>query len=102
MTDSTTASATGPTATVTRRDVVRVAGPDAATYLQGQISQDVDALAVNTSTWTFVLQPQGKVDSWARITKVSADEFLLDLQSEPQSREGEVQQLRGRLRSLGV
>ena len=79
MTDSTTASATGPTATVTRRDVVRVAGPDAATYLQGQISQDVDALAVNTSTWTFVLQPQGKVDSWARITKVSADEFLLDV-----------------------
>lgn len=77
MTESTDTTTT--IAAVTRRDVVRVAGPDAATYLQGQISQDVDALAVNTSTWTFILQPQGKVDAWARITKVSADEFLLDI-----------------------
>ncbi|HEU5085490.1 MAG TPA: hypothetical protein VFU14_19265 [Acidimicrobiales bacterium] len=60
------------------RDVVRVWGPDAVTFLQGQLSQDVDALAVGTSTWTFVLQPQGKVDAWARITKVAADEVLLD------------------------
>jgi len=60
------------------RDVVRVWGPDAVTYLQGQLSQDVDALAVGTSTWTFVLQPQGKVDAWARITKTAADELLLD------------------------
>lgn len=63
----------------TQRDVVRASGPDATKFLQGQISQDVDALAVNTSTWTFVLQPQGKVDAWVRITKVSADEYLLDV-----------------------
>lgn len=61
------------------RDVVRVHGPDAATYLQGQLSQDVDALAVATSTHTFVLRPDGKVDAWARITKTAADEFLLDV-----------------------
>jgi tRNA-modifying protein YgfZ len=65
-------------ATRTRRDVVRVSGPDAASYLQGQLSQDLDALAVGTSTWTFVLQPQGKVDGWARITKTAADGFCLD------------------------
>ena len=64
--------------TTIERDVVRVWGPDAVTFLQGQLSQDVDALAVGTSTWTFVLQPQGKVDAWARITKVAADEVLLD------------------------
>ncbi|MDZ7673606.1 MAG: hypothetical protein U5K30_00840 [Acidimicrobiales bacterium] len=62
----------------TDRDVVRVAGPEAESYLQGQLSQDLDALAVNTSTWTFVLQPQGKVDTWARITKTASDCFLLD------------------------
>lgn len=62
----------------TTRDVVRVSGPDAMSYLQGQLSQDLDALAVGTSTWTFVLQPQGKVDGWARITKTSADVFCLD------------------------
>jgi folate-binding protein YgfZ len=60
------------------RDVVRVWGPDAVTFLQGQLSQDVDALAVGTSSWTFVLQPQGKVDAWARLTKTGADELVLD------------------------
>ncbi len=62
----------------TTRDAVRVSGPDAATFLQGQLSQDVDALAVSTSTWTLVLQPDGKVHSWARLTKTGADAFLLD------------------------
>lgn len=61
------------------RDVVRVWGPDALTFLQGQLSQDVDALGVGTSSWTFVLQPQGKVDAWARLTRTAADEFLLDV-----------------------
>ena len=65
-------------AVITARDTVQVTGPDAATFLQGQLSQDVDALAVGTSTWTFVLQPQGKVDAWARVTKTAADAFLLD------------------------
>lgn len=65
-------------ATKTTRDVVRVSGPDAMSYLQGQLSQDLDALAIGTSTWTFVLQPQGKVDGWARITKSSGDVFCLD------------------------
>ncbi len=67
-----------PFATETSRDVVVVSGPDATSFLQGQLSQDVDALAVGTSTWTFVLQPQGKVDSWARITKTAADAYQLD------------------------
>lgn len=65
-------------ATAIDRDAVRVSGPDAATFLQGQLSQDVDALAVSTSTWTFVLQPDGKVHTWARLTKTAADVFLLD------------------------
>jgi len=61
------------------RDVVRVTGPDALSFLQGQCSQDLEALAVGTSTWTFVLQPQGKVDAWARATRTAADEVLLDV-----------------------
>lgn len=65
-------------ATRTTRDVIRVSGPDAMSYLQGQLSQDLDALAIGTSTWTFVLQPQGKVDGWARITKSAGDVFCLD------------------------
>ena len=58
------------------RDVVRVSGPDAATFLQGQLSQDV--VALNPSAWSFLLQPQGKVEVLLRITRESDDSFLLD------------------------
>jgi folate-binding protein YgfZ len=61
------------------RDVVSVVGPEAAAYLQGQISQDVLGLAVNGSAWSLILQPQGKVDAWFRITKVGDDSYLLDV-----------------------
>lgn len=61
------------------RDAVRVAGPDAESYLQGQLSQDVAALAVGDSAWSFVLQPQGKVDAWMRVTRVAEDTFVLDV-----------------------
>lgn len=61
------------------RDVLRVAGPDAVTYLQGQLSQDVGALAVGASAWSFVLQPAGKVDAWLRVTRRHDDELVLDV-----------------------
>jgi folate-binding protein YgfZ len=61
------------------RDVVRVAGPDAVSYLQGQVSQDVEGLAVGSSAWSFVLQPQGKVDAWFRMTRTGDDELVLDV-----------------------
>jgi folate-binding protein YgfZ len=61
------------------RDVVRVAGPDAVGYLQGQLSQDIEALAVGTSARSFVLQPTGKVDAWVRVSRIAADEAVLDV-----------------------
>jgi tRNA-modifying protein YgfZ len=61
------------------RDVVRVTGPDALTFLQGQVSQDVLGLAVGASAWSFVLQPQGKVDAWFRIARTGEDELQLDV-----------------------
>jgi tRNA-modifying protein YgfZ len=60
------------------RDVVAVDGPDAASYLQGQVSQDVEALGVGDSAWTFVLQPTGKVDGFARLWRRGDDDFVLD------------------------
>ena len=62
-----------------RRDVVRVSGADAATYLQGQISQDVEAMEAGASAWSLVLAPQGKVDAWFRLTRLGENEFLTDL-----------------------
>jgi len=61
------------------RDVVLVSGPDATTYLQGQLSQDVVALTDGASAWSFVLQPQGKVDAWVRVTRRGDDALLLDV-----------------------
>jgi tRNA-modifying protein YgfZ len=66
-------------AAVVPRDVVEISGPDAVPYLQGQVSQDVEDLDVGATSWTFVLQPTGKVDAWARVTRTAGDTFLLDV-----------------------
>ena len=58
-----------------RRDVVVIEGPDAATYLQSQASQDLRGMAVGDERWTFFLQPTGKVDVLARVT-MTGDETL--------------------------
>lgn len=61
------------------RDVCRVSGPDAAGFLQGQLSQDVEALPVGESAFTFLLQPEGKLGFWLRITRPDDDTFVLDV-----------------------
>ncbi|MCY4069262.1 MAG: hypothetical protein OXE79_09215 [Acidimicrobiaceae bacterium] len=61
------------------RDVVRVTGSDAAGFLQGQISQDVESLADGASAWSLLLTPQGRIDAWFRITRSLADVFLIDV-----------------------
>lgn len=61
------------------RGYVRVCGPDATSFLQGQLSQDVAAMAVGSVAPSFLLQPTGKVDAWMRVTRVGDDDFLLDV-----------------------
>lgn len=63
----------------TARDLVVVAGDDAATYLQGQLSQDVAGLEVGASAPAFVLSPQGKVAGWGRVHRTAADRFEIDV-----------------------
>ena len=60
------------------RDIVRVAGPEAQSYLQGQTSQDVAKLGDGAWAWALVLQPQGKLDAFVRVLRRGPDEFLLD------------------------
>jgi folate-binding protein YgfZ len=67
------------TATVAERDVLHVSGPDAESFLQGQLSQDITALAPTQSAWSFVLQTQGKVDALVRVTRTKDDGWLLDV-----------------------
>ena len=61
------------------RDVLRVTGPDALTFLQGQLSQDVAGLGDGESAWSLLLQPQGKVDALLRVTRLGAEEVVLDV-----------------------
>ncbi|HRB04298.1 MAG TPA: hypothetical protein PLP26_13085, partial [Ilumatobacteraceae bacterium] len=55
------------------RDVVQVAGADALTYLQSQLSQDLRSLQVGQSVWSFVLQPTGKVEVLLRVWRTADD-----------------------------
>ena len=43
------------------RDLVVVRGPDATSFLQSLVSQDLDALAVGEGAHSLLLQPQGKL-----------------------------------------
>jgi folate-binding protein YgfZ len=60
------------------RDTVVVEGPDALTYLQSQVSQDLLSLEVGAATWTLVLEPAGKISALARVTRTADDRFELD------------------------
>ena len=60
------------------RDVVQVSGPDALSYLHSQLSQDIRPLPVGASTWSFVLQPTGKVDVLVRVWRTSDEAFVMD------------------------
>ncbi len=68
----------GTAITTVARDVVTVEGPDAATFLQGQLSQDVAALAVGTAALTFLLEPQGRIVAILRVVRAGPDRFRLD------------------------
>jgi hypothetical protein len=58
-------------------DIVRVEGPDASTYLHSQLSQDLRPLAVGGETWSFVLQPTGRIDALVHVHRVSDERFDL-------------------------
>lgn len=60
------------------RAVARVSGPEATAYLQGQLSQDVTAMAMGQAAWSLLLAPAGRVDALVRVTRRGDDEFLLD------------------------
>ena len=78
MTDSYTLLRESVGAVWVPRDVIWVSGAEATEYLQGQLSQDLAPLDTGQSAWTFALQPQGRVDSWFRITRMD-DGFILDV-----------------------
>ena len=61
------------------RDVIEATGKDAVTFLQGQLSQDVAAMTPGHSGYSLLLQPQGKIDAWLRVTRIHSDTYVLDV-----------------------
>jgi len=64
-----------------RRDVLAVHGPDAEVYLQGQLSQDLSALAVGEAADSLLLEPDGKLCALLRVTRRDGQSFLLDVEA---------------------
>jgi folate-binding protein YgfZ len=60
------------------RDVIGAEGPESGSYLQGQLSQDVLALAPGASAWSWVLAPTGKVDALVRVVRLDETRWLID------------------------
>lgn len=58
-----------------------MSGPEAAQYLQGQLSQDVAGLSDGDFAWSWLLAPNGKVDALLRVTRLGLDDWLLDTDS---------------------
>jgi folate-binding protein YgfZ len=69
----------GAGAFISPREVLSIQGTDAEAYLQGQVSQDIVALAVGESSDSLLLAPDGKLIALVRITRTDAQGFLLDV-----------------------
>lgn len=60
-------------------DRVMATGPDARSYLQGQLSQDMATVDGGESAWSWLLQPTGKVAALLQVSKTGDDAYALDV-----------------------
>jgi folate-binding protein YgfZ len=73
------------------RGGIAVLGPDAAEYLQGQLTNDVEALAPGEGQYAALLDRKGHMQTDLRVIRPSAEEILLDL--EPQTKDAALRHL---------
>ncbi len=57
--------------------IVSVSGADALSYLQSQLSQDLDGLEIGRAVHALLLAPQGKLQADLRVVRVATDELVL-------------------------
>ena len=68
---------------VRERGVVAVTGPDGAEYLQGQVTNDVEALGAGEGQYAALLDRKGKMQTDLRVLRVGAEEIQIDLEPAP-------------------
>jgi folate-binding protein YgfZ len=66
-----------------RRGVIAVTGPDGAEYLQGQVTNDVEALAVGEGQYAALLDRKGHMQTDLRVLRSGAEEIQVDLEPAP-------------------
>ena len=64
-----------------RRGKLMVKGPDAAEYLQGQLTNDVEAFQPGSGCYAALLERKGHVQGDMRVLLLHEDEFWLDLEA---------------------
>jgi tRNA-modifying protein YgfZ len=62
------------------RGAIDVLGPDAAEYLQGQVTNDVESLAVGDGQYAALLDRKGHMQTDMRLVRVGEDAILIDLE----------------------
>lgn len=58
-------------------DVLKVEGPDAISYLQGQCTQDLGSLEVGRSTRSLLLSATGKIEAYVGLVRSAQDQVLV-------------------------
>jgi tRNA-modifying protein YgfZ len=65
------------------RAALKVRGPDGAEYLQGQLTNDVEALEPQRGCYAALLDRKGHLQSDMRVLRLHDDEIWLDLETGP-------------------
>ena len=78
MSEAGTVNEAGTVAGPWPRDVLVVRGPDAVTFLQGQLSADVVTLEPGRSTLGLLLEPTGKLQALVRLWRTDEHTVVLD------------------------
>jgi tRNA-modifying protein YgfZ len=67
---------------VRERGFIDVLGPDGAEYLQGQLTNDVEAVEVGDGQYAALLDRKGHMQTDMRLIRVGEDAILIDLEPE--------------------
>jgi tRNA-modifying protein YgfZ len=64
------------------RGLVAVTGPDGVEYLQGQLTNDVEALAVGEGQYAALLDRKGHMQADMRVLRVAEEEILVNTEAD--------------------
>src|SRR6201992_3256689 len=73
------------------RGAIDVLGPDGAEYLQGQLTNDVEALGVGEGQYAALLDRKGHMQTDLRVLRVGEDAILID--TEPETKDAALRHL---------